>query len=568
MHMLPGMLGCRSRVLPHRVPRMVAGAAWLLLGIWGQHAQAVFDPAKVYREAPAVAAKFPDPLIEIATPAFVPGKQDFTSQQELLAFIESLARKSSDLSVRMLGNTPEGRAIPLLVFARSEKGVNAAAAGNGKPTVLIIGQLHGDEPAGSEAGLALAASLAGGALSSLLERVNVLIVPRANPDGAFHFMRGAKHIPDINRDHLLLSSPEGQGLARVFVEFDPDVVIDCHEFSVAQRWVEKFGGVQSQDVMIQYATVPNLPLALTDAAEKLFRRPMLKALAQDGYTSTWYYTTTYDLKDPRVSMGGVTPDTGRNIAGLRNAVSFLIESRGVQLGRAHYKRRVATHIAAVASVLESSARNAEALLALRRDLRREIASMAGRGEITVVGTAKAEKQALEFLDVQTGAVKQVEVDWRSALEIEAKLKRPRPFAYLLPATETRAARQLQLLGVTVYRLGADAALDGQRYVVTSAEEARKEDVRRRDEDAVAAVVKLVTKLESRQIQARAGDFYVPLDQSLANLIVAALEPEPQSSLASNRLLPVHSSRALREAWLPLFRLPERVSAPVTRWDGE
>ena len=50
-------------------------------------------------------------------------------------------------------------------------------------------------------------------------------------------------------------------------------------------------------------------------------------------------------------MGGVVPDTGRNIAGLRNAVSFLIETRGVGIGRAHYKRRVLTHLIAMNSVL-------------------------------------------------------------------------------------------------------------------------------------------------------------------------------------------------------------------------
>ena len=62
---------------------------------------------------------------------------------------------------------------------------------------------------------------------------------------------------------------------------------------------------------------------------------------------SWYYTTTYDMQDRRVSMGGVVPDTGRNIAGLRNAISFLIETRGVGIGRAHFTRRVYTHVVAM-----------------------------------------------------------------------------------------------------------------------------------------------------------------------------------------------------------------------------
>lgn len=54
----------------------------------------------------------------------------------------------------------------------------------------------------------------------------MLIVPRANPDGAHHFVRGLANGADVNRDHLLEATPEGRALGRVFVEFAPDVVLD------------------------------------------------------------------------------------------------------------------------------------------------------------------------------------------------------------------------------------------------------------------------------------------------------------------------------------------------------
>jgi hypothetical protein len=526
-------------------------------------ANAEFDPNKVYRESAAVAAKFPDPPVEIATPAFAPGKEDFTSHAELMAFIDALAKKTNALAVRFVGQSNEGRPIPLLVFARPALAV--PALDSSKPTVLIIGQLHGDEPAGAEAGLALAARLAGGDLAPLLDRINVLIVPRANPDGAFHFIRGTKAAADLNRDHMLLSTPEGRALGRVFVDYEPHVVVDCHEFSVAQRWVEKFGGVQSQDAMIQYATVPNLPPALVDAAETLFRGPIRQALERENLSTTWYYTTTYDLADKRVSMGGVTPDTGRNVAGLRNAVSFLIESRGVQIGRAHYKRRVVTHMTALAAVLENAARNAEEVLALRRDTSREVAALAGRGDIVVLGAAKRALETLRLLDPETGQAKEVEVEWRSALDIEAKLTRPRPFAYMLPAAEWRAADHLRQLGIKVFRAAAHARLESQRYVATVVEESRKEDVRRNDDESVASVVKLTTALEPYVLQALPGYFYVPLDQPLANLAVAALEPESQSSLASNRILTLRSGRGDQPVVLPLYRLAKPLGAAVVPW---
>ena len=99
-----------------------------------------YDPAKEYAETPAVAARYPDPGIDIPTPAFKVGKSDFTSQEELLAFVYELARRSPDLRVRITGKSQENRASPLLVFARPAVGSGTDLLKSGKPTVLIIGQ--------------------------------------------------------------------------------------------------------------------------------------------------------------------------------------------------------------------------------------------------------------------------------------------------------------------------------------------------------------------------------------------------------------------------------------------
>ncbi len=378
-------------------------------------AHAAFDPAREYVEAPAVAARYADPAIDLATPAFAPGKTDFTSQEELEAFIGQLVSGSPDVRMRVIGHSQERRAIPMLVFARPAAAFGADVQKNGKPTILIIGQQHGNEPAGSEAALALAAQLASGPRAAILDRVNVIIVPRANPDGAYHFVRGLHDGADVNRDHLLESTPEGRALGRVSADYQPEVVLDCHEFGVKTRWLEKFGGLQRHDALIQYATVSNLPPRLTEIAETMFRQPLVKALGDAGLTQSWYYASSYDMTDKVVYMGGVAPDTGRNIAGLRNAVSFLIETRGVGIGRAHFKRRVQTHLIAMNSVLDSTASNGSALMAAVRQIGAEVAGMAGTGDLVVAGAATPMRHELELIDPETGADKNVEVDWRSAL---------------------------------------------------------------------------------------------------------------------------------------------------------
>lgn len=525
-------------------------------------AHAQYDPAKALLESDAVASQYPDPNVVIDSPAFAAGKTDFTSQQEMLAYIQKLSARSPALRVRQLGRSQQGRAIPLLVFADPALSSAAELAKNGKPSILLIGSQHGDEPAGGEAALAFAGMLADGKLGDILARVNILIVPRANPDGSAAFQRGLADGQDVNRDHLMLATPEGQALARVFNAYQPEVVLDSHEFSVGGRWVEKFGALQKYDGLIQFATVANLPAEQAAAAETLFRQPLLQAFDSHALSHSWYYTTSRDKEDKTVAMGGIGPDTGRNIAGLRNAISFLLETRGVGIGRAHFKRRVYTHLTAIEAVAQTTAANAPQVLALNRKLRREVASEAGQGVLNVIGVATAGRHTLAMLDAQSGQPKAVEVDWLSALEIQPTLQRPRPYAYVLPASEKRAAERLLELGVDVYMVAQELQLEqeqgAQSYRLNSQTPGRKQDVQGAP-GAVSEVTRVSTELEALPLTIEAGWYYVPLDQPSANLAAAALEPESQSSYVSNRLLqiPAADADADQPLYLPLYRLAQR-----------
>lgn len=72
-------------------------------------------------------------------------------------------------------------------------------------------------------------------------------------------------------------------------------------------------------------------------------------------------------------------------------------------------------------------------------------------------------------------------------------------------------------------------------------------------------------LRHSELSVAAGAFYVPLDQPLANLIIAALEPEPQSSYVSNRLVSLPATAAPR--LLPLYRVTAPLKVPMVVWDG-
>jgi len=503
-------------------------------------------------ESEALAARFPEPAVSYRTPAFEPGHDGVTSNAELRTLVHAIAADAANTSAVKLvqvGSSQAGVPLEALHFSRP-------AAGAARPAVLLIGQQHGDEPAGSEALLVIAQELAHGGLAGLLDRIDVVILPRANPDGAAANKRGTASGIDVNRDHLLLRTPEAQAQAQLVRDFKPVVVVDAHEFAALARYVEKFGAAQRFDALIQYAMVANLPPLVTRASEEWFRQPLLLALKAQGLSSEWYYTSSTDPADKKISMGGVQADTGRNVNGLRNAISFLIETRGADLGRAHLLRRVHTHVSAIGSILKSAAARADDLQKLRRFVDAEVAAQACRGDMVVEAAATPSEYALAMLDPLTGADKTVHVAWDSALALTPVLKRTRPCGYWLDADQTDAVLRLRALGVQVQRVDEAGELRGEAYTETAREFGARADVRGSIADG-GGVLRVKVALAPALIDAVAGSYYVGLDQPLANLVVAALEPDTQNSFVTNRIVDSVSAgaRVLKRPELKMSAMP-------------
>ena len=520
-------------------------------------------PARANQPAPyseAVAARFPPPSVTYSTPGLQSGRTAFSSQSEIQAWLRDQAASASRSGIKAavlpFGKSQRGEALEALVLTRGTAANPAALLATGRPTVLLIGQQHGDEPAGSEALLVIARELSQGLLQPTLERINVVIVPRANPDGAASNQRTTAGGLDLNYDHLLLSTPEAQALATLARDYLPTVAVDAHEYPPADRFLEKFGAVQKFDALLQYAANANTSEFLTKAAEEWYRRPLLAALKAQGLTTEWYYTTSSDLADKKVSMGDARPDSSRNVNGLKNAVSMLIQSRGVGLGRLHIQRRVHTHVTAISSVLSSTAQRTAELNQLRPYIDKAVSAQACKDE-AIVQTAPTEAQyELLMLDPVSGADKAVTVDWDSALALRSLKARARPCGYLLAATATTAVERLRLHGVKVLRIAEAGSLLGDSYREISRTEGERQDGRGPVPGASPIILTQVGLTRSVVDVAR-GSYYVPLNQPLGNLVLAALEPDTPSSYFANRILDGLQStvRVMVEPSLKLEELP-------------
>lgn len=504
----------------------------LLVAIGPALSGARAQPAAVTAEPPlpyasAVAARFPAPPAVYRTPGLLPERRRWTDNAELAAALRTLAGAGAAILLD-LGRTEAGGELLALRFSR----------GAGRPVALLVGQQHGNEPAGGEALLALAMQLAnpGHPLSAVLDRLDVLLWPRINPDGAALDRRGNATGLDINRDHLLLQTREAEALARLVASTQPLLFVDLHEHLALGRSMPAFGVIKSHDMLIQYATTANLPPALTALAEQDFRQPLLRALDAAGISHDWYYTNRRDPQELLLSMGGVQPGLARNAGGLKNMVSVLLESRGFDLGRLHAQRRVHSQLVALDSLLHSAALLAGPLQRQLQDIGGGVAALACGGTLVLEAAPTRRRREITLIDPVTGADKPLVVDWDDALQLQPLATRPRPCGYWLAGDAGAAVSRLHTLGVTVRTLPAAARLRVERYHET----ARAEGERGEPPGRVGLqrpLQRITVALEPKWLDAAPGSFYVSLDQPLAHLITAALEPDTAHSWYAHHLLP-------------------------------
>jgi hypothetical protein len=493
--------------------------------------------------------RFADVPMAIDTPAFAQGKRDFTTDAELSAFLARMdAQDNGQLSWQVIAKTPGGRDVHMLVLTADGKGSPVEIAASRKPVVWILGLQHGNEPAGGEAALEIARRLSRGELRGLLDRMTVVIVPRLNPDGAAAFKREAA-VVDLNRDHLDLSAVENQALHRWMRAIPPSVVVDLHEFLVGGRWIERFNAVQASDVLVQSASHPEVAEPLRQISKELFDPALDAAFKRNGLKSYVYHTLSSGEK-PLVQMGGNFPGIARNVFGLYGAVSYLIETRGIGLGRDYFQRRVASHVIAVSAILRTVGQHVEPL--------RKAVTQARNGwvgDITVDYTARRETRELPMLDATTLEERQIKVEFQNSLNVTPTLRRPIPIGYLLSAEQEAAAQRLANHGLRVMRLARPRDANVERYILRA--------VKQEPGELGTQVDRVVTDTQLTTLQFPPGSYYVPMAQPMARIGALMIEPESQGSMIASRLVKA-GAPLTTGVELPIWRVmtPADFSGPL------
>lgn len=125
---------------------------------------------------------------------------------------------------------PESLKVPLGTSVKGRP-LHGVCIGRGATRVLMWSQMHGNETTTTRAVLDLLHWLGkGGAdASSLLDGLQLFVIPVLNPDGADAYTRFNANQIDLNRDAQQQSQPESRILRQVYEDFTPDYCFNLHD---------------------------------------------------------------------------------------------------------------------------------------------------------------------------------------------------------------------------------------------------------------------------------------------------------------------------------------------------
>lgn len=467
-------------------------------------------PAQDFKKA--VADKlYPNPQISFNTPTLSIDENRFATYNEIITWLESRA-SDSRMTLSFIGVSEGGYRVPMVKLSNGND--------SKKLKVWFQGLIHGNEPGGAEGLFSTIDYVLGTKEGSrLLDKMDIHILPVANIDGYLSFQRVSARGLDLNRDQTKFADPQSIIIKKAFIEANPDVAMDFHEYDPyrTQPFVEGKGAVSYYDVLFLPTGYPNVRKELRQASIDLFQNKCEKVLDEYGYSHFGYYTVDKSVEEPTLVLNAKSPQSSSTSYALSNAISFFVELRGIGLGRLSLERRAHCSFIVARSVLEQAYNNSGTIKKLVRQSNR--LTVKGKEPVTVLFHSKEKRMTVTWLDMNSVEPVQVEnIRVLDALEPQIEMQRERPEAYIIEQSEQKAVENLRILGVEVTQLEKDTELEVESYKVTeySTDNKKWEDIHKQN---------VRTELFKEKRVFSKGTFVVNTHQENANFAVSVLEPE-------------------------------------------
>jgi len=459
--------------------------------------------------------------------------EETSTYSDVIGFLDQLKAKGMPMTIQWIGESTEGRKIPLCIVSNPPVSSAAEARAQGKLIVYVQGNIHAGEVEGKEAALSLMRTIGRDRdPHGWLKNMVLLVNPIYNSDGNEKFAPVATNRPgqdgpklvgvrpngqgfDLNRDCIKAESPEMRAvLNSILNPWNPDAVIDLHTTNGTRHGFELTYSPpldpNTKPEILAYSRDRLLPDVRRETEQKFGTLLFDYGNASRGANARW---ASFEPFGRYVT----------NYAGLCNRIGVLSEATTY----IPFKDRIVATERFVTSVLNHFGKNRAHILEIRKPkpmpaelgVRFEMAQ--GREEEVPLEKAVAAGQPRP-----TGRPKDLE---KVKLPIFDRFKAVKmakvPTAYLIPAAEIKAVRLLSRHGITARKLDRPMNYRGETFTITEA-------VRAPQAFQGVRMIRLEGTFATGEFQSAAGDYLVRTDQPLGRLIFSLLEPEGLDGVAA------------------------------------
>jgi hypothetical protein len=457
------------------------------------------------------------------------GYARITSAAEIGTYLEALSRRFDEAEHLVLGYSAGGRALDALLVSRDVAALRRAEAPAGRATVLLVGSQHGTESSGAEAILLVARDLLSGPLAPLLEDMDFILLPDANPDGRETHRRTNADGINLSTNFVALTEPETRAIVDLLAKWKPAIVLDAHESAILKKHSLALQGyVTDFQAQFEIANNPNVDAGIQALSRERLRPEVVERVRAGGLAAQSYVGEITDIHQP-ITHGGLSLGNLRNRAGMTGAVSFLVENRldradGVYATPRNIRKRVRKQYLSITAFLATCHDHEAEILAATTAARRRWRDAGPLPPVELVSQYAADPRrpyiSITLRRLDDGRPETLRFDYHGRVENRYPL--PVPLAYVVRA----------------HRDAMRSYLDRQhvRYeVVTSAQRRSavvQHIVSRQHVPGKHGWGSYRTALDERraQIAIEPGDLWIDLRQPARRMIPLLLDPRSNSSI--------------------------------------
>ena len=465
---------------------------------------------------------------------------------ETMEFFGRLAELSPMVSFGTFGETPQGRALNLVVVDKDGLTDPALVRKAGRVVIMVQSCIHSGEPDGKDACMIwLRDLILTGKDKSLLKDVSFVMIPIFNADGHEDFRatnrinqngpeelgtRNTAQLLNLNRDFIKCDAPEMRAWMKLYNRWRPELFIDCHVTN----------GADFQYVMTY--SIENRTNAITEPLRSFCRNVYEKELngrmAEAGFPMFPYcdykrryapeYGAMLDFFDPRYSQSYVA---------YRNRLGLLLETHIYK----PYKERVMATIESIRQSAYIVQAHKKELLKSIREADKTTASAEFRRTPFAVKYGR-DKSIVEYADYLGWERDTVKSDLTGGEWVTHNYDRPKtyriplctvavpeveirlPKAYIIMPQYSRLTELLDCHGLKYSVMEKAEELEVEVYRYTGAKYATVQSEGR------IPVIEAPHTTGMETLLCPKGSIYVDMDQPNAKLAVYLFEPDAPGSL--------------------------------------